>query len=152
MLIWRVVFETKIAFVHRASEDPDKPSMSARAAQGAHHHSSSLFTVTIHDRNREREEQEGIRGPLASNSRLLASKATAADEAIKFHTAASKHASFVGELPAARVVRFDLPRSIDFRSGWSWIATWRGVLHLVTHRFPRWTRRNILRARMCSRE
>lgn len=95
--------------------------MSARAAQAAHHHSSSLFTVTIHDRNRGGEGQGGDTRPLASNSRL--SKATAADEAIKFHTPASKHASFVGEVPAARVVRVDLPRSIDFRSGWSWIAT-----------------------------
>lgn len=86
----KLCFETKISFLPRAFQaiDLNKPSASARAAQSAHHHSSLLFTVTIHDRNRGKgQERGGYEKPLRIHFWLPAS--TAADEAIKFHTTAS---------------------------------------------------------------
>jgi len=58
--IWRAILRPKLrSFIALQRTNPNKPSVSAQAALGAHH-SSSLFTVTIHDRNRERERCEGI--------------------------------------------------------------------------------------------
>lgn len=96
-----------------------------RLRRAAHHHSSLLFTVTIRDRNREKGWK-----PLPTHSWLPMS--TAADEAIKFHTIASRtrlfhRRSFRGASSWFSFPSFPSPLLNRFWSTWSWIATWRDV-------------------------